>query len=690
MPLRATLVLLFCLLGSTLFGQTAWTVGRTNLPGVTFGHQIAFGNGRFVVTVDANVGPGVAWSVDGQSWRLATTPLATQGSVLFAAGAFYLADVLGVWRSTDGDVWQRLYASNNVSLRGMASNGRGLLIGNALGNRRTLLYSPDFTTFRETAPLPDTDVAGVQVLKGSMASAFGRYYVQYYTTGPSTSGGLVNHVAYTVDGSAWTLVTGPLAAAGEIAAGNGRLLGLVSASTGLTTVGTVDGETFTTAPVPGGITNGGYFVFAGGRFFFAGSLQASLDGRTWAPLAAVTLPANVQMNSMAYGNGRYAAIGYAQTVDVLAVLAAPAPPIVNSTPADRTVAEGSAVSLAVTLENPSTATTFQWRRNGVALAGATGPSLEFASARIADAGSYTLEIRNAVGTIVTDPVQLTVLSAALAGRIVNLSVLTSIDEATGPESTFTVGFVVGGAGTQGTKALLVRAGGPALGRFGVASPHPDPRLELFSGTQKIAENDNWGGGSALADATTRVGAFSFGATDSKDAAVFSDTVERGDNSVRISGAAGTTGAVITEVYDATAATAFTATTPRLINVSVLKPIAAGKSLSAGFVIGGATSRTVLIRAIGPTLAGFGVTAPLANPQVAVFRQGAAAAFVSNDDWSGSAEVAATFTAVGAFALPFGSRDAALVLVLDPGEYVVQATNPGVVSGTALIEIYEAP
>jgi hypothetical protein len=46
---------------------------------------------------------------------------------------------------------------------------------------------------------------------------------------------------------------------------------------------------------------------------------------------------------------------------------------------------------------------------------------------------------------------------------------------------------------------------------------------------------------------------------------------------------------------------------------------------------------------------------------------------------------------GAFALPPGSRDAAVILTLAPGAYTAQVTAAeGIGTGTALIELYELP
>lgn len=114
-------------------------------------------------------------------------------------------------------------------------------------------------------------------------------------------------------------------------------------------------------------------------------------------------------------------------------------------------------------------------------------------------------------------------------------------------------------------------------------------------------------------------------------------------------------------------------------------------LIAGFVVVGTGPKKLLIRAVGPTLSAFGVTDALANPRLAIM-SGTGATLAENDDWStgaGAAEVAATSPAVGAFGLPPGSRDAALVVALPPGLFsaVVRSVEPAA-GGVALLEIYD--
>jgi hypothetical protein len=183
----------------------------------------------------------------------------------------------------------------------------------------------------------------------------------------------------------------------------------------------------------------------------------------------------------------------------------------------------------------------------------------------------------------------------------------------------------------------------------------------------------------------QVGAFAFSAPTSKDAAISLPSLASGANSAKISGTG--VGTVIAELYDATPTNAFTATTPRLINVSVLKNI--GTGVTAGFVIGGSTARTVLVRAIGPTLAGFGVGGTVADPRLALFS--GQTQIGANDNWGGGGALSAAFAQVGAFGLAADSRDAALLVSLQPGAYTVQVSSVDpAISGVALVEVYEVP
>lgn len=352
-------------------------------------------------------------------------------------------------------------------------------------------------------------------------------------------------------------------------------------------------------------------------------------------------------------------------------------------PRSITVNPGGTARLIAEVSGPSLS--YQWFKDGVAIAGATSPALTLSSVSASAQGRYTLQATSATGTVISADATVTV-SGGTPGQIINLSVLTSLDT---PTDEFTLGFVVGGAGTSGSKPLVVRAAGPSLAQFNVGNPLADPRLKFFANGTEAGSNDDWGGGSTLAGQMAQVGAFAFSSATSKDAAL-AVTTSTSANSVVVSGVGGLTGAVIAEIYDATPAGNNTATTKRLINVSLLKNIPANATLTAGFVINGSTAKTVLIRAIGPTLSRYNVGGPLSDPKLTLYQPGNDTPLATNDNWGGSSTLRDAMSALGAFEIDANSKDAALLITLQPGSYTAQATGVGPISGTALVEVYEVP
>ena len=127
----------------------------------------------------------------------------------------------------------------------------------------------------------------------------------------------------------------------------------------------------------------------------------------------------------------------------------------------------------------------------------------------------------------------------------------------------------------------------------------------------------------------------------------------------------------------------------LANVSTRGSVSSMQTLIGGFVVEGNGPRTVLVRADGPSLGAFGVSVPLADPVLTVYDSHQNVVF-QNAGWSSqteSASVSVAALAVGAFALPIGSKDSAMLLTLRPGAYTAVITSAGGNSGTALFEAY---
>ncbi len=130
----------------------------------------------------------------------------------------------------------------------------------------------------------------------------------------------------------------------------------------------------------------------------------------------------------------------------------------------------------------------------------------------------------------------------------------------------------------------------------------------------------------------------------------------------------------------------------LINLSTRAFVGTGADLLIpGFVINGVAPKTILVRAVGPTLAALGVTGVLADPRVSILQ--GSTTLATNDDWEANPDLAAVVAAtsqVGAFALQARSKDAALIVTLRPGAYTAQVSGAANTTGVALVEVYEVP
>ena len=135
---------------------------------------------------------------------------------------------------------------------------------------------------------------------------------------------------------------------------------------------------------------------------------------------------------------------------------------------------------------------------------------------------------------------------------------------------------------------------------------------------------------------------------------------------------------------------------RLVNLSSRASVGTGENiLIPGFVVAGSANKRLLVRMVGPGLAPFGLTGVLADPKL-VLKRHTTSGYVdlaTSLDWSDGGLATAmrqAFVEVGAFGLPSGSGDAAMVVDLAPGMYSVFASDEqDGRTGLAMVEIYDA-
>jgi YVTN family beta-propeller protein len=384
-------------------------------------------------------------------------------------------------------------------------------------------------------------------------------------------------------------------------------------------------------------------------------------------------------------------------------------PPFSSQPMGQTMNLGTPVAMNA-FAGSTSSTTYLWLKDGAPLsdgAGITGSTTSTlyltGGATLADTGIYSCVATNSAGSTSSNQVVLTVVSDPDTGRITNLSARAFVGNA---NDILIAGFVVQGAGST---SLILRGAGPALANLGLTGTLPDSALSLFDGSSPanlitedsgwqnpaMAPSGPWAGLVSPLDATAadfaEVGAFEF-ASGSFDSAI-KITLPPGAYTSQLasastSGSSGaSTGVALAEIYDADTGT------PKagLVNISARASVGTGGNiLIAGFVIAGATSQTVLIRASGPALASFGVTGLLPDPQLNLFDSNKQL-IASNTGWGGSPQIATAATFSGAFQWSDpSSDDSAMLLTLPPGDYTAQVSGPSGDSGIALVEVYKVP
>jgi photosystem II stability/assembly factor-like uncharacterized protein len=125
-----------------------------------------------------------------------------------------------------------------------------------------------------------------------------------------------------------------------------------------------------------------------------------------------------------------------------------------------------------------------------------------------------------------------------------------------------------------------------------------------------------------------------------------------------------------------------------INVATRGTVVPSDPLIGGFVISGTAQKNVLIRAVGPTLSSFGVTAALADPVLTVY-DSRNVIVATNSSWGTNSNVTALVSATlrSGFPLTAGSKDCALYLTLAPGSYTAIIRSASNATGTVLFEAY---
>jgi hypothetical protein len=234
--------------------------------------------------------------------------------------------------------------------------------------------------------------------------------------------------------------------------------------------------------------------------------------------------------------------------------------------------------------------------------------------------------------------------------------------------------------------LLLRGIGPGLKLFGVQGTLRDPGIAVYSANDLVMANGDWQEAPEdLAGVFTEVGAFQL-ANGSKDSAVYLE-IDPGAYTMALAGSGGGEGIALAEVYVVRPE----ASGSGLVNLSARAEVGSGERvLVPGFVISGDETRRVLIRGIGPGLAKYGLPNYLPDPEIEVFA--GQDPIDVNNDWGDTDPdgLIAAFSEAGAPLLETGSKDAAILLELEPGAYTAKIRSADVSLGVALLEVFFLP
>jgi hypothetical protein len=457
------------------------------------------------------------------------------------------------------------------------------------------------------------------------------------------------------------------------------------------------------------------------------SWQLQLPTRTISPSGIATASVNTRITaSLSFGPISMADAGTFRLIatnifgatqsETRTIAVAASPPTITTQPGNQTVLQGGSASFSVSASGTGPFT-YQWRKDGAAIAGANGATLTLTNTQSAAAGAYSVVVSNAVGSAVSSNATLSVTPpsppSAIAIQPINQTV------ALGGTATFSASAngtaplsyqwrkdgaaIVGAtASTLAVAAIPVSAAGTysvvVSNAFGSATSGNVTLVVVAPpviATQPTSQSTGLGGTAAFSVTATGIGPISYqwskngsaipGATNVSITITNASAADAGNYTVTASNAGGSI---------SSNQTSLTVRPPlargRLANMSIRTGAGTGDAtLIVGVGIGGAGAsgnKAVLLRGAGPTLGVFGVGDALADTVMTVFQ--GTTQIAQNDDWDASS--GNTFAGLGAFAFGAGSRDSAIYNGgLASGSYSIQVGGKAGATGIALAEIYDA-
>jgi uncharacterized protein (TIGR03118 family) len=233
------------------------------------------------------------------------------------------------------------------------------------------------------------------------------------------------------------------------------------------------------------------------------------------------------------------------------------------------------------------------------------------------------------------------------------------------------GFIITGTGS---KNVVLRAIGPSLTSSGISDGLEDPVLELRAADGSLIEsNDDWMSNQAEVEAT------GLAPTDPRESAIVR-TLATGTYTAIVRGKGSATGVALAEVYDIDTQPS----SSQLANISTRGLVQTQNNvLIGGFQLGGNSGSPLIVaRAIGPSLADFGILSPLADPTIE-FHDSNGATLSTNDNWRDTQELEILYLILA----PTRDAESALVIQPVPGPYTAIVAGKDGGTGIGLVEIF---
>jgi hypothetical protein len=235
--------------------------------------------------------------------------------------------------------------------------------------------------------------------------------------------------------------------------------------------------------------------------------------------------------------------------------------------------------------------------------------------------------------------------------------------------------VIGGFIIQGSQpaTVILRGIGLSLPALGINNALKDPVIELRSASGAlISTSDDW-----IDDPwASTIASYHLDPSNSRESAILT-TLAPGSYTVilRAFDDADGPGTGLIELYD------LHTSGGRAGNIATRGQVSSGNPLIGGFIVGGNQTKTVVVRALGPST---GVGGALSDPAVEL-RDQSGSLVASNDNW-GNGPDAAQIQAEG-FA-PGNPAESALQATLNPGAYTAIVKSANGATGIGLVEVYD--